>query len=113
MVPYRQRLFDDIPNPSTLTDAEFLCALKAQNARDMQRGVDSGWWESCDNRGPIPFAIVVRLADLPPTATMAHAIHVAGFAESVGAARKNGWNRPIALGRHVVDKARRAVLVVD
>jgi|ERR1019366_3392878 hypothetical protein len=78
----------------------------------MQFGVDLGWWESFDAKGPIPFAKVVSIASLSPNATMAHALFSAGFIESISWGRKNGWGRPVQLGTFKVDKKRHSIKIV-
>jgi hypothetical protein len=41
---------------------------------------------------------------------MAHAMHQAGAFPSVKEARKNGWNKPLAVGSYTVGKKKRVII---
>lgn len=61
---------------------------------------------------PVAKAIEFNISDFPENAMMAHVMRRAGVFGSVGEARRNGWNRPIAPGLYLVGKDKRRVLVV-
>lgn len=73
-----------------------------------------GWWDIENDRGSLRALgkpIEIDITDLPEDALMAHAMHAAGLFESIGEARRNGWNKPIAAGLYAVGKPRRRVVI--
>lgn len=55
----------------------------------------------------------ISTLDLPSGATMAHVAAAVGIMPSVTQARKNGFDRPITLGLHVLTKKKVHVEIVD
>jgi hypothetical protein len=55
----------------------------------------------------------ISIRNLPPNATMAHIVSELGIFPSVTQARKNGWDKPIVLGKHVLTKNKIHVEIVD
>jgi len=89
-----KNLFEKFPE----IKQDFLNKIKKSNEEGMQRGADQGWWPSWDEKGPRPWPWELRLSDFKPHETMAHALVQIGVFESVGDARRNGWNKPITTG---------------
>jgi len=54
-----------------------------------------------------------RISDFPENALMAHVMAKAGIFSSVNQARKNGWDKPIELGRWAVGKQKTQIEVTS
>ena len=81
--------------------AEFMSQLKASNILALQEGVKYGWWPSADDHKPAPWPLRVKISELEPNeTTMAHIFAKLQIFESIGDARKNGWNKPATPGEH-------------
>ena len=78
----------------------------------MRHGIEQGWWPDFNDKGPLDWPRRVSLAALPRDATMAHALHSAGFADSVSQARKAGWGTPAVLGVRIIDKKQHRIEIV-
>lgn len=92
---------DDHAEYAAMMDEE----SKRRRAEFMAMSVAAGWWEGWTDDGePVPHPVVVRRTDLPPHATMAHALVAAGRFSSNGDARRNGWDKPIQNGDITVGK---------
>lgn len=67
-----------------------------------------GHWDLLRQKGGRPNAlrktIVFRRDEFRENDVLAHVMHRAGLFESVGEARRNGWNRPIACDLHKVGR---------
>lgn len=74
--------------------------LKERNARNLQAGIEQGWWEFVENGVPIPFATIIKRSDFHEKATMADILVKLGLFPSLTEARKNGKATPIILGEH-------------
>ena len=105
MGPTYKSMFNDGTNVSTLNDVEFLEKVKLTNKQNIWMGVLCGWWENCDEKGPIK-VFWVNKSDFGPKEIMAHVILkvlVKPFQcpfESISDARRNGWNKPITVGNY-------------
>lgn len=78
----------------------------------MQFGIANGWWPDYNDKGPLDFPRIVRRSALPHGARMSHAIFAAGFASSVSDARRNGWDKPLQGGVHIIDKMQHRIKIV-
>lgn len=80
----------------------------------MQQGVVNGWWE-LDETGTIPrrLPIKVSIAEmaLQNKTLMAHLMVDLELFPSVGQAKKNGWDKPLQLGRHELGPKKKRVTV--
>lgn len=77
-------------------------------------GMDRGWWEIDPiNMVPTRPAIKVSIADMQAQnkPLMAHLMADLGFFPSVGQARKNGWDKPLELGRHELGPKKKRAFV--
>lgn len=109
---------------------------KAKNDEGMQIGITGGWWESLDDRGhPVPWAdlFIIKHREIKRMVwkssknfawetidtldvhenTMAHIVHRISWFDSVGEARKNGWNRPIEVGEFKFKKQNKRLIVLE
>lgn len=105
--------FLEVPLPDDPERAEYDPVTQQDYLRDR---VLDGEWDLISQGGKVrPIAKTAELAiqDFPKNAVLAHVMHRAGLFESVGEARKNGWNKPIAVGLYLVGKDKRRVRVVD
>lgn len=57
--------------------------------------------------------MIINVKDLPPNPTMAHVMVKLGVFPSVNQAKKNGWDKPITLGEHILTKKKVRVQIVD
>jgi hypothetical protein len=82
------------------THEEFTARLKRNVSRGLVFGVIQGWWEDVDSKkNPIPFPIIIKKSKLTPEEkTMAHVLTKAKVFDSIGEAKRAGWNKPIQLG---------------
>lgn len=57
--------------------------------------------------------MIINIKDLPQNPLMAHVMVKIGVFPSVSQAKKNGWDKPIEIGKHVLTKKRIEVEIVD
>lgn len=92
-----QRWFDDI---------------KQQNRQSVVDGTEMGWWEVDQDGNMLAPTIVVDSKQLPENAVMAHVMKEAKIFDSVGEARRNGWNKPLTKGVITVTKRKIRIEVI-
>lgn len=85
---------------------EWFDNLVDQNKINNIVGSQLGWWDIDENFEIIAPPILIYSSELSGN-SMAHAVARAGFFSSVSQARKNGWDKPIELGIHTVNKKKR------
>jgi len=56
---------------------------------------------------------LINIADLGPNPTMAHVLVHLGVFPSLSQARKNGWDKPIILGKQMLTKKRISVEIIN
>lgn len=112
-------------------------AFKEKMRNDIQEGMEAGvrcgWWPAFNERGPIPWPDVfvistreIRQNNKKPDwswettvvleereNTMAHLLAKLKIFESIGEARKNGWNKPIVAGDFWFQKKTKHVQIVE
>ena len=94
---------------------DFLTRIRAEQITAMQKLVDLGLFESITEDGaPIPHPQVFSISQMEDGATMANIMVEMGIFPSLTQARKNGWNKPLVLGRHIIHKKTKvSVLIVE
>ena len=82
--------------------AGWLARMKERNSSAIAEGVDRGWWDLSPNGDPQKPAKKISIAEMlsQNKTLMAHLMVDLGFFPSVGQARKNGWDKPLELGRY-------------
>lgn len=96
------------------TKQEWFKDLQTFNKAMLVVGRDSGWWDlDEDGTTPLRPAIKVSIAEMQAQnkALMAHLMVDLGFFPSVGQARKNGWDKPLELGRHELGPKKKRAFV--
>lgn len=91
------------PLPVDAGDGEFMIAVRRRALAGLEHGRRQGWWRAYTEDGPLPNPKQVRATDYEGK-TMAHVMADVGFFPSVSQARKNGWDRPVEIGRFKVGK---------
>jgi len=97
-----------------LTKQEWLLTTKMKSDNFLIEGMNRGWWEIDPvNMVPTRPAIKVSIADMVAQnkTLMAHLMVDLGFFPSVGQARKNGWDKPLELGRHELGPKKKRAFV--
>ena len=92
----------------------FLAWIDKTNKEAVQDLADQGLFEVGSNGMPAPFAIRFSKSGLEADhkTTMAHIMAELKLFPSVGQAKKNGWDKPIELGEHVVTKKKIRFIVL-
>lgn len=93
---------DDLEFWGGTTKQVWLEELKEYNTVGIREGVDRGWWDLSPSGDPQKPAKKISIAEMlsQNKTLMAHLMVDLGFFPSVGQARKNGWDKPLELGRH-------------
>ena len=86
--------------------------IKQQNRQSVIDGVKKGWWEVDQDGNMLSPIIVVDSKQLTENAVMAHVMKQAGIFDSVGEARRNGWNKPLTKGVITVTKRKIRIEVI-
>ena len=86
--------------------------IKQQNRQSVIDGAQKGWWEVDQDGNMLAPTIVVDSKQLPENAVMAHVMKQAGIFDSVGEARRNGWNEPLTRGIITVTKRKIRIEVI-
>lgn len=97
-----------------MTREEWFLEIKIKNIQSLYAGERQGWWDVNEADGtPQRPAIKISIRDMQAQnkALMAHLMVDLGFFPSVGQARKNGWDRPLELGRHELGPKRKRAFV--
>jgi hypothetical protein len=102
---------DDDGNPRT--KAQWFEDLKRRNAFDIKEGAERGWWDIDANGDPQKLAEKVSIEEMTAQGKplMAHLMVDLGFFPSVSQARKNGWDKPLELGRHELGPRKKRAFV--
>jgi len=99
--------------PVEADDDTFIAALKNRNLAGAEYGRRQGWWRDYTAGGdPLPPALIVDMADYQEK-TMAHVMADLGWFKSVGEARRNGWDKPVAPGLYSVGKTKLVEIVAE
>lgn len=93
---------DDLEFWGGVTKAEWFADLQEENRVKIQRFADAGWWDLAADGSPQKAAkkISKSAMEVENKTLMAHLMVDLGFFPSVSQARKNGWDKPLELGRH-------------
>lgn len=93
--------------------AGFMERLEVKCDAALQQGVAAGWWDIGPDGAPQRPAMKISIADMQEQnkPLMAHLMHDLGFFPSVGQARKNGWDKPLELGRHELGPKKKRAIV--
>lgn len=96
-----------------MTKEEWFLELKIRNIRGISQGEINGWWDVDDAGNPQQLAIKVSIAAMVAQnkPLMAHLMVDLKFFPSVGQARKNGWDKPLELGRHELGPKKKRAFV--
>ena len=96
-----------------LTKDEWFATLQQRNREGLELGTRAGWWDIGPDGNPQKPAIKVSIADMTAQnkTLMAHLMVDLGFFPSVGQARKNGWDKPLELGRHELGPKKKRAFV--
>jgi len=89
-------------NGEPLTKQQWLEGVQAKNRAGIEAGAAAGWWNIDEQGNPQKLAAKFSIAALAAEnkTLMAHLMVDLGFFPSVSQARKNGWDKPLELGRH-------------
>lgn len=74
-------------------------------------GCFSAW--DIENSEPIDFPKIFRLSELPEGATFANIAVELGIFPSLTQARKNGFDRPLTLGEHILTKKKIRISITE
>lgn len=100
-------------NGQPLTKQDKMARWTAFNDAFVVEGEKLGWWEigkdGNPQRLPIVISIAVMVAANKPL--MAHLMVDLEFFPSVSQARKNGWDKPLELGRHELGPKKKRAFV--
>jgi hypothetical protein len=104
---------DDLEFWGGQTKAEFLEDLKRRNEEGIQRGAAMGWWDIGPDGNPQKPAQKISKSEMEAEnkPLMAHLMVDLGFFPSVSQARKNGWDKPLELGRHELGPKKKRAFV--
>lgn len=104
---------DDTTFWDGMTREEWFLELKLKNIRSISQGELNGWWDVDEQGNPQQLAQKVSIADMVAQnkTLMAHLMVDLGFFSSVGQAKKNGWDKPLELGRHVLGPKKKRAFV--
>lgn len=95
------------------TKTAWLKGVEKSNAKAIKQGADRGWWDIDADGNPqkkaVRFSISEMVSQNKPL--MAHLMVELGFFPSVGQARKNGWDKPLELGRHELGPKKKRAFV--
>jgi hypothetical protein len=97
------------------TKDQWFSEVQATANAGLETGVKNGWWSVGADGTPQKPGIKISIADMQSQnkPLMAHLMHDLGFFPSVGQARKNGWDKPLELGRHELGpKKKRAIVEI-
>lgn len=104
---------DDTTFWDGMTKEEWLLEIQIRNIRGIAHGELMGWWD-VDNQGnPQQKATQVSIAEMQAQnkTLMAHLMVDLGFFASVGQAKKNGWDKPLEIGRHELGPKKKRAFV--
>lgn len=95
------------------TKAEMLEDLDFDNRTFMEMGRINQWWDLDERANPQQLAIKVSIAEmaLENKILMAHLMVDLKFFTSVSQAKKNGWDKPLTLGRHELGPKKKRAFV--
>lgn len=99
------------------TKQSWLLWLQCKHNAQIQAWADAGWWDLETSPDgdliPIKKATQVSIADMAAQnkTLMAHLMVDLGFFASVGQAKKNGWDKPLELGRHELGPKKKRAFV--
>jgi hypothetical protein len=95
------------------TKEDWLGQVKLQAREGIKRGEKIGWWDIDSNGDPQRKADRISIADMQAQnkTLMAHLMVDLGFFPSVAQARKNGWDKPLELGRHELGPRKKRAIV--
>lgn len=104
---------DDLEFWGGVTKIEWLEEIQQKNAKGILKGAGLGWWDVDENGIPQKKAICVSISEMveQKKPLMAHLMVDLGFFSSVGQARKNGWDKPLELGRHELGPKKKRAFV--
>ena len=96
-----------------MTKSEWLLEVNLDNSEKLQLGAQAGWWDIDAQGNPVRPAMKVSIAELQNQGKvlMAHLMVDLGFFPSVSQARKNGWDKPLELGRHELGPKKKRAFV--
>lgn len=96
-----------------LTKQDKMDEWKASNDAAIAKGAERGWWEIGPDGNPQRLPIKVSIAEMVAQnkPLMAHLMVDLEFFPSVGQARKNGWDKPLELGRHELGPKKKRAFV--
>jgi hypothetical protein len=91
----------------------WLTRLEHRNGAAIQEGLINGWWDVDANGNPQQLAIKVSIQDMVAQnkPLMAHLMVDLKFFSSVSQAKKNGWDKPLELGRHELGPKKKRAFV--
>lgn len=95
------------------TKSDWLEDVKQLAKQGIEQGAKNGWWDIDDNGDPQRPATKISIADMVADnkPLMAHLMVDLGFFPSVSQARKNGWDKPLELGRHELGPRKKRAFV--
>ena len=104
---------DDLAFWGGQTKAEWFEGIKEKNRQGIERGAELGWWDIGEDGNPRQKAQQISIAAMASEnkTLMAHLMVDLGFFPSVGQARKNGWDKPLELGRHELGPKKKRAFV--
>ena len=93
--------------------AAWLARIDEKNRAFLEAGASAGWWDIGPDGNPQKPAIKVSIAAMAAEhkTLMAHLMVDLGLFPSVGQAKKNGWDRPLELGRHELGPKKKRAFV--
>lgn len=99
--------------PVDADDDTFIAAVRNRNLAGAEYGRRCGWWRDYTAGGdPLPLPRVVEMRGYEGK-TMAHVMADLGWFKSVGEARRNGWDKPVAPGLYSVGKTKQVEVITE
>ena len=95
------------------TKQSWLKGIEKANTKAIKDGADRGWWDVGPDGNPQRPAIKISIAQMAQEnkTLMAHLLVDLGIFPSVGQAKKNGWDKPLELGRHELGPKKKRAFV--
>jgi hypothetical protein len=96
-----------------LTKSQWLAGVEHRNRAGIQQGWINGWWDLDSKDNPQQLAVIVSIEEmaLSNKTLMAHLMVDIGLFSSVNQAKKNGWDKPLQLGRHELGPKKKRTIV--
>lgn len=97
-----------------LNRRDFVSILTLRNDRRITQGMIDGWWDlDPKTMTPLRKAQKVSIQEMlgENKTLMAHLMVDLGIFKSVGEAKRNGWDKPLELGRHELGPKKKRIIV--